>query len=105
MICGFARRGDIGAARELFDESPVKDLVSWNVMITAYAKLGDMAPARELFDGAPDRDVVSWNAMISGYVRCGSHKQAMELFEQMQAMGEKPDTVTMLSLLSVCRFW
>lgn len=102
MISGFARRGDIGAARELFDESPVKDLVSWNVMITAYAKLGDMAPARELFDGAPDRDVVSWNAMISGYVRCGSRKQAMELFEQMQAMGEKPDTVTMLSLLSAC---
>jgi hypothetical protein len=26
----------------------------------------------------------------------------MELFEQMQAMGEKPDTVIMLSLLSAC---
>ncbi|TVU48268.1 hypothetical protein EJB05_07898, partial [Eragrostis curvula] len=102
MISGCARRGDLGAARQLFDESPVKDLVSWNVMITAYAKRGEMALAKDLFDRAPDRDVVSWNAMISGYVSCGSHKRAMELFEQMQSMGEKPDIVTMLSLLSAC---
>ncbi|KAF8717590.1 hypothetical protein HU200_025757 [Digitaria exilis] len=102
MISGCARRGDIAAARELFDESPVKDLVSWNVMITAYAKRGEMAMARELFDRVPERDVVSWNAMISGYVRCGSHRHAVELFEQMQCMGEKPDTVTVLSLLSAC---
>ncbi|CAL4912762.1 unnamed protein product [Urochloa decumbens] len=102
MISGCARRGDIGAARELFDESPVKDLVSWNVMITAYAKRGEMALARELFDRVPDRDVVSWNTMISGFVRSGSHRHAMELFEQMQCVGEKPDTVTVLSLLSAC---
>lgn len=102
MITGCARRGDIGAARDLFDECPVKDLVSWNVMITAYAKRGDMALARELFDQVPERDVVSWNVMISGYVRCGSHLHALELFEQMQRMGEKPDIITMLSLLSAC---
>jgi pentatricopeptide repeat protein len=102
MISGCARRGNLDAARRLFDESPVKDLVSWNVMITAYAKRGEMALARDLFDRAPDRDVVSWNAMISGYVRCGSHKDAMDLFELMQCLGEKPDIVTMLSLLSAC---
>ena len=80
----------------------MKDLVSWNVMITAYAKRGEMAMARELFDQVPERDVVSWNSMISGYVRCGSLRHAMELFEEMQGMGEKPDTVTVLSLLSAC---
>ncbi|XP_003558728.1 pentatricopeptide repeat-containing protein At5g15300 [Brachypodium distachyon] len=102
MITGCARRGDIVAARKLFDECPVKDHVSWNVMITAYAKRGEMAPARVLFNRIPERDVVSWNAMISGHVRCGSHVYAMELFEQMQRMGQKPDVVTMLSLLSAC---
>jgi pentatricopeptide repeat protein len=102
MITGCARRGNISAARELFEECSVKDLVSWNVMVTAYSKRGEMAQARELFDRVPERDVVSWNAMISGYVGCGSHMNAMELFEQMQSMGEKPDVVTMLSLLSAC---
>jgi len=96
---GCARRGGIGAARELFDESPVKDLVSWNVMITAYAKRGETALARELFDRVPDRDAVSWNAMISGYVRSGSHRHAMELFEQMRGLGEKPQ---ILSRCSAC---
>lgn len=102
LTAGYARRGELGVARQLFDEMPVKDLVSWNVMITGYVKQGEMESARKLFDEAPKRDVVTWNAMIAGYVLCGSHEQALEMFEEMRHVGEKPDEVTMLSLLSAC---
>lgn len=102
LTSGYARRGDMDSARRLFDEMPVKDMVSWNVMITAYAKKGDMVRARELFDKVPRKDVVTWNAMISGYVLCGSHKHALEMYEEMRCVGEVPDEVTMLSLLSAC---
>ncbi|KAA8530387.1 hypothetical protein F0562_005096 [Nyssa sinensis] len=102
LTTGYARRGKLSIARGLFDEMPVKDLVSWNVMITCYAKRGEMQSARELFDEVPKRDVVTWNAMIAGYVLCGSHKQAVEMFEEMKCVGERPDEVTMLSLLSAC---
>ncbi|KAE9617398.1 hypothetical protein Lal_00034167 [Lupinus albus] len=102
LIVGYARRGDLSIARRLFDEMPVKDLVSWNVMITAYAKQGEMGRARKLFDEIPERDVVTWNTMITGYVQCGSKEQAVELFEEMSRIGEYPDEVTMLSLLSAC---
>lgn len=81
---------------------PVKDLVSWNVMITGYAKRGEMESARELFSKVPERDVVTWNAMISGYVLCGAYSQALEMFEEMKRAGEKPDEVTSVSLLSAC---
>lgn len=102
LTAGYARRGELSVARSLFDEMPVKDLVSWNVMITGYVKQREMEKARDLFNEVPKRDVVTWNAMISGYVLCGMHKQALEMFEEMRNVGERPDDVTMLSLLSAC---
>ncbi|KAJ4835396.1 Pentatricopeptide repeat-containing protein [Turnera subulata] len=102
LTAGYARRGELAVARQLFDEMPVKDLVSWNVMITAYAKGGEMERGRELFKEMPLKDVVTWNVMIAGYVLGGEHKKALEMFEEMRSVGELPDEVTMLSLLSAC---
>lgn len=102
LTAGYARRGELGVARQIFDEMPVKDLVSWNVMITGYVKNGEMENARTLFDEAPEKDVVTWNTMIAGYVLRGEQRQALEMFEEMRNVGECPDEVTMLSLLSAC---
>lgn len=102
LTAGYARRGELSIARILYDEMPVRDLVSWNVMITGYVKQGEMEKANELFNEVPKRDIVTWNAMISGYVLCGMNKQALEMFEEMRSVGERPDDVTMLSLLTAC---
>ncbi|KAI4366690.1 hypothetical protein MLD38_022536 [Melastoma candidum] len=102
LTAGYARRGELESARKMFDEMPEKDLVSWNVMVTAYAKRGEMGEARKLFEDVPVKDVVTWNAMIAGYVLKGSHKEALDMFGEMRRAGERPDEITMLSLVSAC---
>ncbi|XP_017974317.1 PREDICTED: pentatricopeptide repeat-containing protein At5g15300 [Theobroma cacao] len=102
LTSGYAKRGELDVARRYFDEMPVKDLVSWNVMITGYVKRGEMDSARKLFNEVPKKDVVTWNAMIAGYVICGECEKALKMFEEMKNAGERPDEVTMLSLLNAC---
>ncbi|XP_039056892.1 pentatricopeptide repeat-containing protein At3g29230-like isoform X2 [Hibiscus syriacus] len=75
--------GQIGSAREVFDDGFVLDLVSWNSMIDGYVKNGQVGIARELFDEMPERDTFSWNIIIAGYVGVGKMEVARELFEKM----------------------
>ncbi|XWS40901.1 hypothetical protein CRYUN_Cryun17cG0035900 [Craigia yunnanensis] len=102
LTSGYAKRGELDVARRYFNEMPVKDLVSWNVMITGHAKRGEMESARKLFNEVPKKDVVTWNAMTAGYVFCGECEKALEMLEEMKNEGERPDGVTMLSLLNAC---
>ncbi|XVF13545.1 hypothetical protein REPUB_Repub08aG0216700 [Reevesia pubescens] len=75
--------GQIGSAREVFDDGFVLDLVSWNSIIDGYVKNGQVGIARELFDEMPERDAFSWNSIIAGYVVVGKMEVARELFEKM----------------------
>ncbi|PRQ48920.1 putative tetratricopeptide-like helical domain-containing protein [Rosa chinensis] len=78
------------------------DIFVINDLISMYSKCGDILSARFLFDGMHDRTCVSWTAMISGYAENGNLNEALELFHFMEAAGEKPDLVTVLSLISGC---
>uniref|UniRef100_A0A7C9EMM9 Uncharacterized protein n=1 Tax=Opuntia streptacantha TaxID=393608 RepID=A0A7C9EMM9_OPUST len=81
----YAKLGDMKAARKVFDEMSVKNVVSWNSMLAGYLKSGDLAMARQFFDDIPVKDIVSWNSMISGYARSGDMDMALSLFQMMPA--------------------
>ncbi|TXG60576.1 hypothetical protein EZV62_015149 [Acer yangbiense] len=73
-----------------------------NTLISMYSKCADVDSARFLFDGMHDRTCVTWTAMIGGYSGKGDMDAALGLFSAMEAVGEKPDLVTVLSLISGC---
>ncbi|KAJ8649942.1 hypothetical protein MRB53_002965 [Persea americana] len=50
MINGYAKAGQIHAARSLFDQMPERNVVSWSAMITNYAQVGMFKEALELFN-------------------------------------------------------
>lgn len=78
------------------------DVAVLNTLISMYSKCRDTDSARFIFDGMSVRTCVSWTAMISGYAEKGDLDEAMDLFRAMEAAGEKPDLVTVLSLVSGC---
>eukprot|EP01018_Ginkgo_biloba_P025793 Gb_04079 [translate_table: standard] len=78
------------------------DVYVGNALIDMYAKCGSMDDGRHVFDKMSARDVVSWTAMIAGYAQNGRANEALTAFHHMQLAGMRPDSVTMVSVLSAC---
>ncbi|CAN1745864.1 Pentatricopeptide repeat-containing protein At4g19191, mitochondrial [Linum perenne] len=78
------------------------DVTVCNTLISMYSKCGDIDSARFLFDGMCHRSSVSWTAMIGGYAEKGNLDEVLALFKAMETTVEKPDLVTVLSVISGC---
>ncbi|KAJ4912754.1 Pentatricopeptide repeat-containing protein [Raphanus sativus] len=94
--------GDVGYARKVFYEMPVRDVYSWNAFLTFSCKAGNLKEASEVFEAMPERDVVSWNNMISVLVRKGLEEEALVVYEKMVSQGFLPSRFTLASVLSAC---
>ncbi|XP_057949030.1 pentatricopeptide repeat-containing protein At2g20540-like [Malania oleifera] len=70
MISGYAKQGNVDAAKLLFDEAP-----------------------------PPVKDVGLWGSMISGYVQNNCFKEGLHMFRLMQSAGLVPDEPIFVSIL------
>lgn len=78
-------------------------VVLQNSLIDMYSKCGSLNYSRRIFDSMPERTVISWNAMLMGYSKHGMGREVVELFELMREENKvKPDSVTILAVLSGC---
>lgn len=75
--------GDVGAARQVFDEMVERDVVSWNSIAGVYMSSGDVTGTMELFEAMPERNVVSWNTVVAGFARVGDMALALAVFDRM----------------------
>ncbi|XP_061373837.1 pentatricopeptide repeat-containing protein At5g66520-like [Gastrolobium bilobum] len=73
-----------------------------NTLLKMYVDCGAVGFARKVFDEMYVRDVVSWSSMIAAYVACNSPSDALAVFQEMKLANEKPNSVTLVSLLSAC---
>ncbi|OMO73068.1 histone H3 [Corchorus olitorius] len=78
-----SRVGNVEAARQLFDNMPNHDIVSWNSIITGYWQNGCLQESKRLFNLMPERNIISWNSMIAGCVENGCFDEAFEYFQAM----------------------
>ncbi|XP_073303639.1 pentatricopeptide repeat-containing protein At1g33350-like [Primulina huaijiensis] len=90
-------------ARILFGEMPIRNVVTWNVMITGFSRQGDIRDAYSFFEDMPLRDLGSWSAMIAGYMHNARWREGLALFRKM--VGDhclNPNQMIMCSVLSGC---
>ncbi|KAL6603220.1 hypothetical protein ACP70R_043581 [Stipagrostis hirtigluma subsp. patula] len=102
LIGAYVACGDVGAARKVFDEMMVKDVISWTSIVVAYSRSGDMGSAEKVFQGCPVKDMVAWTAMVTGYAQNAMPMKALETFEQMAAAGMAIDEVSLTGAISAC---
>ena len=93
-------------ANKVFLQMKVKDVVSWNAMVTGYSQVGRFEDAIGLFEKMRtekiELNVVTWSAVIAGFAQRGLGYEALDVFRQMQDFGCDPNVVTLVSLLSGC---
>jgi len=78
------------------------DCLVANGLISLYFRFDEIEAALSLFYDMREKPLITWNSMISGCVQAGKSSDAMELFSKMNMCGQKPDAVTIVSLLSGC---
>lgn len=80
------------------------DVVVVTALVDMYAKCGSVEIASRLFEKMGWRDLVLWNAMVAGYVQNGHSGETLALFKQMEQTGIRPDTFTVVSVLTACAY-
>lgn len=71
-------------------------------LLRMYARFGEFGSAGVLFNHITQKDVIAWSSMISAYAQGGHPLNALETFKKMQSTDEKPNEITLVSVLQAC---
>ncbi|KAL6292308.1 hypothetical protein ACE6H2_000450 [Prunus campanulata] len=115
MINGYVQSGAPDEALVLLQKMQVEDGIQPNRLslegnesrciffIDMHSKCGSLDIARRVFeDDSFCKDAISWSSMISGYGLHGRGEEAIVLYSKMLHLGIKPDTTTIVGILSAC---
>ncbi|KAK2992511.1 hypothetical protein RJ640_005658 [Escallonia rubra] len=78
------------------------DIPTQNSLVNLYAKCGHLEQSCAIFYMMQERDVVSWNAIVAGHAQAGHLCEALCLFNEMRKTVQRPDFITVVSLLQTC---
>ncbi|GFP92925.1 pentatricopeptide repeat-containing protein at5g61800, partial [Phtheirospermum japonicum] len=91
LVCAYCRGGAIDNAREVFDEMPERDAVSWGTLLAGYAKSKRSGEAIELFDrmvGLTVRfDNVALVSVLSACARLGELEKGKKIHDHIKMKG------------------
>lgn len=108
LVNMYARCLSVREAQRVFDLMPRRDVVSWNVLLTAYLTNKEYEKGLSLFSqmsrNGVKADEATWNAVIGGCMENGETEKALEMLRNMQNMGFKPNEITIISILPACSF-
>ncbi|BBG99335.1 hypothetical protein Prudu_008989 [Prunus dulcis] len=102
LLTLYYKCGKLDEARYIFNNMPVKDLVSWNAILSGYVSAGRIQEAKSFFKEMPERSILTWTVMISGLAQNGLGEEAMKLFNQMRLEGFEPCDYAFSGAITSC---
>ncbi|OVA09774.1 Pentatricopeptide repeat [Macleaya cordata] len=78
------------------------DIAVQNSLVNMYAKCDHLEQSWVVFERMRDKDVVTWNAIVAGFAQEGNLYKAFLLFNEMRMACQRPDAITVVSLLQAC---
>ncbi|CAL5194547.1 unnamed protein product [Lathyrus oleraceus] len=84
LIRAYAGLREEEALSKAFDDILVKDVTSWNALVSSYMELGRTVDAQTMFDLMPLRNIISWTTLVNGYVKNKQVNKARSVFDEMR---------------------
>lgn len=109
LIYMYSRIGELGKAHYVFDEMPVKDIVSWNSLISGYSANGYWEEAIDIYHRSRIENFVPGSITFSGVLySCGclvDVKEGRVVHALIEKIGYRTDAFVNNGLLSMyCKF-
>lgn len=89
-------------ACKFFHELRAYDTILLNNMITVYSNCGKIEDAKWVFDSISCKSLISWNSLIVGLSQNGCSIEALYLFCEMNRLGLRMDSFSLVSAISAC---
>ncbi|XP_024527520.1 pentatricopeptide repeat-containing protein At2g13600-like [Selaginella moellendorffii] len=102
LLTAYTQTGHLLEANFVYERMPCFNVVAWTILITANAKHGNVIDAKKIFDAMHERNLVSWNALLTAYAQKGYRKEAVRMFSKLDQEGERPNEITLTSVLEAC---
>lgn len=100
LVGMYGKCGSIVDAKDVFGKLLLRDVVSWNAMLTAYTQQGKFDCALQLYKDMQEEGVSpddwTFNTIVTVHGRCGNLVDAQNVFDALA----RPDVVTWNALLA-----
>ncbi|CAN0911638.1 Pentatricopeptide repeat-containing protein At4g20770 [Linum grandiflorum] len=87
---------------QIIKDGFINDVFVGSTLIGMYCKCGEVDESRQFFDMMPEKSIVTWNEMIHGCAQGGRGDEAVGIYREMIEVGEKPDGITFIAVLTAC---
>lgn len=71
-------------------------------ILDMYSSYGDIITSKKAFNQISNKNIISFSAMIAAYGMNGLPRDALRLLNEMETHDLKPNSITILSVLSAC---
>ncbi|KAL2317194.1 hypothetical protein Fmac_031070 [Flemingia macrophylla] len=105
LISTYAKCGDLGSARRIFDSMATRDVITWNAVISGYAQNGKADEAISLFHAMKEDDVtankVTLTAVLSACATIGALDLGKQIDEYATQRGFQHDIFVATALIDM----